>query len=171
MYERCFNIAMNGGCGITCPLFREGGCEEADAAADQVEEIIEYYGDEGAYYIFLEYDCFKEQTMKYSLLENVNSTVTMAISEDKTCLRIASKQATSGGAINVLRQAARARTVEPTIRFVTVAFPNLTQEERRTQERSLKEIVKGLDSPVKISVLKTDETTQLHMDTLAGVEC
>ena len=109
--------------------------------------------------------------MLYSLLENVKSNVTIAISEDRTCIRLVSEQATSGGAINILRQAAKARMVEPAIKYVSVAYPNLTQKDRAKQEKSMREIVKALGSDIKINVLKTDFTTDFQVQTILDVEC
>lgn len=56
---RCFDIGTWGGCGVNCPAFLEGECEEPQEISK--EEIELEHGKEDAELIYLKYDCFKEQ--------------------------------------------------------------------------------------------------------------
>ncbi len=53
---RCFDIGIWGGCGVNCPAFLDGECEEPQEISK--EELIEEHGEE-AKDIFELYECFK----------------------------------------------------------------------------------------------------------------
>lgn len=51
--DGCFNVGMNGGCGVECPVFVKGDCENSDKFShadllkvydeETAQEIVEYY--------------------------------------------------------------------------------------------------------------------------------
>ena len=53
---RCFDIGMNGGCGVLCPVFVEGDCGEPQEL--QASDIIDEHGEEDASEIMEAYPCF-----------------------------------------------------------------------------------------------------------------
>ena len=54
---RCFDIGIWGGCGVYCPAFVDGECEEPQGISKQ--EIIDEHGLKDAKEIFNLYKCFK----------------------------------------------------------------------------------------------------------------
>lgn len=54
--SRCFDIGILGGCGVTCPAFIDGECEEPQEIPRQ--EVIDEHGDDLANDIFMKYKCF-----------------------------------------------------------------------------------------------------------------
>jgi hypothetical protein len=59
---RCFDIGIWGGCGVLCPAFVDGECEEPQEISKQ--DIIEEHGENDAEEIFSLYDCFKDENQR-----------------------------------------------------------------------------------------------------------
>lgn len=55
--SRCFDIAQFGGCGVNCPAFLDGECDEPQEIPKQ--EIIDEHGKE-AEKVFQLYECFDD---------------------------------------------------------------------------------------------------------------
>ena len=53
---RCFDIGIWGGCGVSCPAFIDGGCDEPQEIDKQ--DIIDEHGDDAAL-IYSKYKCFE----------------------------------------------------------------------------------------------------------------
>ena len=84
-------------------------------------------------------------------------------------LIIVSKQATSGGAINFLRQiAAASRSVE-SLKTVTLLLPDATEDIRCKIDKDIKLVSKGLGSTLKISVIKKDHLTDCYLKVVTRV--
>lgn len=39
IHGNCFDIGMAGNCGLDCPIFREGNCENVGEFVDEVKEL------------------------------------------------------------------------------------------------------------------------------------
>ena len=55
--SRCFDVGMWGGCGVSCPAFVDGECEEPQEIPAQ--DIIDEHGEEDALEIMEWYSCFE----------------------------------------------------------------------------------------------------------------
>ena len=54
---RCFDIGIWGGCGVSCPAFVDGECDEPQEIDKQ--DIVDEHGENDAALICSKYDCFK----------------------------------------------------------------------------------------------------------------
>lgn len=56
--SRCMNIGIGGGCGLRCPVFCEGECEEPQEF--NKEDLLEEFNQEELEQLSNFYDCFKD---------------------------------------------------------------------------------------------------------------
>ena len=57
---RCFDIGIWGGCGVNCPAFLDGECDEPQEITK--EEIEEEHGIDDALIIYYKYNCYGKKS-------------------------------------------------------------------------------------------------------------
>lgn len=55
--SRCFDIGIRGGCGVNCPAFLDGECDEPQEISKQ--EVIDEHGEKADEVLEL-YDCYNK---------------------------------------------------------------------------------------------------------------